>query len=42
MRLFAKHTYSVRAAFSAPELSHVNSRNKELRPDLAIDDVVRA
>lgn len=43
MRLFAsKQNHLVRDAFNAPALQHVNSKNKEFRPDLAVDDVVRA
>jgi hypothetical protein len=42
MRLFAKHIGFVRGAFTVPALLRVNSENKEFRPDLAVDDVVRA
>ena len=43
MRLFAsKQNHLVRDAFNAPALQHVNSKNKDFSPDLAVDDVVRA
>lgn len=42
MRLLSKHLQYVCAAATAPLLSHVNSQSKEIRPDLSVDDAVRA
>ena len=42
MRCLAKHSHLSRHAFAAPAQPHVNSKNKEFRPDLAVDDAVRA
>jgi hypothetical protein len=42
MRWFAKHSHLLRHAIAAPAQPHVNSKNKELRLDLAVDDAVRA
>lgn len=42
MRLFAKEIHFIRTAIALPVLSHVNSQNKAFRPNLAVDDVVRA